>query len=322
MKVYLCIASLLLMHVSVRSQSCCINGTAVGLNAINGNATTLKKGKWLMDAGWEQRNFRSYDAASVAAHFPLDADTSVSGLSHTTVASLRISYGVTSRLTVSAVLPYVMTVKTTTLHFVNGEKHHEYTSYDNGLADASLSGLYLFSAPLNEHFQAFVMAGLELPTGNSDANQRSFVAGSGSFDPLAGIVLVKRWNRFSLKGNVVYKLTTKGNEGVDHGDLLSHDVSLVYMARKPIACDSVTKHLLSVNIFTDLGGEKIFAQEQDGSTLENTGSYRAFAGLGIQLGIKERFAFPVSIEVPVFEQLDGIQNSSGLRFKTGLSILF
>lgn len=319
MKRFLVWVSLLPGMIQVYAQSCCSAlCSAITLNSFSNNATGLQQGKWLVEGYGESRCFQRYEVMEVATFFPADADTLVSGMAHANLALLKLSYGLTSKFTLTVQQPYAFSVQTTILHLKNGAKHHELSYWNYGLADISLMGNYLF---LNEKsVSASLIAGVELPTGTTDLNQNSFIVGSGSYDPFGGISFMKKWNHFSLKGTILYKKTTKGFQDTWFGDFFNQNIILVYRPEAS-ACDTAEKANVKWNLFTGANGEKLFPQVKNDVEISNTGSFLAFAFAGTTVGIKEKWSFPLSVEIPFIQHINGIQNKSSTRIKIGITIL-
>ena len=189
------------------SQCACCAGAGIGSSNgdYNNGILTLRKKQFVLETYADYRTIQKGGA--------IEDDEKL--LKSMFIASLGARYGITNRLTVSALIPYV------TLETNSGN--------DNGLGDLMLIGTYNLYNKKSLSFA--VQAGVELPTGiqkESNFDNTTVVVGSGSTDPIGGLVFSKSWNRFVLQGNALYKYTTKGFHDNYYGSLTVHSLSLAY----------------------------------------------------------------------------------------------
>ena len=70
-----------------------------------------------------------------------------------------------------------------------------------------------------------------MPTGiqkGANFDNTTVVVGSGSYDPIAGIIIAKRWDKLNLQVNGLYKHTTDGFQGNYYGSIAIQNLSLSY----------------------------------------------------------------------------------------------
>lgn len=226
------------------------------------------------------------------------------------ISSIGLRYGITNKITVSALLPYV------SLYTNSGN--------DNGFGDLIL--MSTFNVYSVNNFNLALQAGIELPTGirkNSNFDNSTVVVGSGSYDPIFGIAFSKRWNKITLQGNGVYKYTTKGFENNYYGSLSTQNLILSYRIKGEnnfCSTDTIAKKetsKLGVNIFGGYYGEWLDKLKEDDIIDENSGHYLGFATLGTNLFYK-KWAFPLTVSIPVINNMNGKQNDAGYRLRIGI----
>jgi hypothetical protein len=176
---------------------------------------------------------------------------------------LGYSYGLTDRLMVSAILPYVARtgIREASHHHheeaeahahsdgseehehEGGEPHHEAAAEENetvdrgdteGIGDLSLFGQYRFYGQA-VGLQASLLAGIETPTGETGERdnqgelfEAEFQPGSGSWDPMLGLALSQAQGRWSFDGNVLYTIATEGTQQTDLGDRFHYNGAVTY----------------------------------------------------------------------------------------------
>lgn len=283
-------------------QCACCAGAGIGSSNgdYNNGILTLKKKQWIAETYADYRTIKDGNA--------IEEDEKL--LESMLINSLGIRYGITDKITVSALLPYV------TLNTNNGNDH--------GLGDLTLMGT--FNVLKNNEFNIALQAGAELPTGirkDSNFDNTTVVVGSGSVDPVAGIVFSKNWEKLTLQGNGFYKFTTPGFDGNKYGSLAIHNLSLSYKLKKGsafCAADSLeTKEAsnLGWSIFGGYYGEWLGKIVEDDVTDEDSGYYLGFANLGTNIAYK-KWSFPLTVSLPVIADMNGSQNKAGYRIRVGV----
>lgn len=226
------------------------------------------------------------------------------------IASLGARYGITNKFTVSALLPYV--------------KLETNSGNDNGLGDLMLIGTYNIYNKKGLSFAA--QAGVELPTGiqkESNFDNTTVVVGSGSIDPMAGIVFSKSWTKMVLQGNALYKFTTSGFQDNYYGSLTVHNLTLSYKLLEGSAfCATDVEETkvdsnVGVTIFAGYYGEWLDKIKEDDVVDEDSGYYMGFANLGTNLSYK-KWSFPLTLSLPIVEEMNGNQNAAGYRMRVGI----
>ena len=318
------VLALLFMYVwqsHAQSCSCCSsNSGGFASTTINDNVGLQEKSSWLIDLIYDYKLFSPYtpnDLKKIS-----DQKSDVMGIASAWVSSLRASYGMSKNLSLSVILPYVNIASTVNQKVDEQHDHVINSSPTLAFADASVFASYLFYDKNNVKLAA--MGGMELPTGKLPKQKDQIITGSGTFDPMFNLFASKRWNKFSARTNLAYKLTTLNSVGTDYGDFLNYQCGLSYQINKVVSadtlsCTAVPKTPL-LNIGLALLGENLHPIKESGVWVNNTGFYRNFASLNGSLLLKNKFAIYVAMDIPITQNNYGVQNASSYRFKIGTSL--
>lgn len=292
------------------SQCACCAGVGVGSSNgdYNNGILTLPKKMLVAETYGDYRSIQN----GIQQHTH-GADTTTGGeaiLNSMFIQSLGLRYGISNRFTISTLIPYVL------LHTEKGN--------DKGLGDLILIGT--FNLYYKNNLNIVLQSGIELPIGiqkNSNFDNTTVIIGSGSYDPIFGISLSKKWDKFMLQGSGLYKQTTNGFQGNYYGSLSVQNLSLSYrIAGENEVCSIDTlitnsKVKLGVSAFGGYYGEWLDKLKEDGIIDENSGHYLGFVTFGTNLSYK-RWAFPLTVSLPIINQMNGEQNNAGLRVRLGV----
>lgn len=284
------------------SQCACCAGAGVGSSNgdYNNGILTLPKHIWVAESYGDYRHIKEGDA--------IEDDEKL--LKSMFITSLGLRYGASDKITISALLPYIF------LHTNSGN--------DDGIGDLIL--LSTFNVYQHNNFDLALQGGVELPTGiqkSSNFDNTTVVVGSGSIDPMAGIMFSKRWNNLALQGNGLFKYTTDGFQKNYYGSLAVQNLSLSYKIKKGSAfcsMDSLDNKSVSNfgwNIFGGYYGEWLDKLKEDKIVDENSGYYLGFATIGTNLSYK-KWNFPLTFSLPVISNMNGDQNGAGIRLRLGV----
>lgn len=297
---------LLCASVPTYSQCACCAGAGIGSSngEYNNGLLTLPKGKAVVELYADYRTIK--DGAAPEEDEKL--------LTSMLINSVGVRYGVAKNFTVSALLPYV------SLYTGSGS--------DSGLGDLILLGTYTVYE--KNDFNFALQGGIELPTGvqkSSAFDNTTVIVGSGSYDPMAGLLFSKRWNDYTLSGNIMYKHTTPGFQQNYYGSLSVQNLSLSYRIKGAssicvVDADPKGEEAKSVSdfgwsVFAGYSGEWLDKLKEDGVVDDDSGHYLGLANLGTNLSY-QKWAFPVTVSLPVVSQMNGLQNDFGVRFRIGI----
>lgn len=300
----------------VNGQCACCAGAATGssgsLNNNNNGMFTIPKKQLVVEDYSEYRtiNIKSQHHEESGK----DEEDEETPLKSIFVNSLGARYGITDRITVSASIPYVF------LHTNSGN--------DNGLGDLMVMGT--FNVYSRQGINLALQGGVELPTGiqkGSNFDNTTVVVGSGSYDPLIGLLFSKQWeNNIAIQGNGFFKYTTNGFRGNYYGNISVHNLSVSYKIKEQTkevsnaSADSqyeVVKVNYRWTIFGGYYGEWLDKIREENVVDEDSGYYLGFTNLGANFNYG-KWSFPVMLSTPVVQAVNGNQNDAGIRLKVGL----
>ncbi|MEP7196055.1 MAG: hypothetical protein ABI851_06005 [Saprospiraceae bacterium] len=298
--------------IQLDAQCACCAGAGSGSS--NGNycngILSLKKRQIIAEANYDYRRIKEGDQV-VPMDSIVEGETALKSIG---IASIGLRYGINEKISLSASLPYA---------FLHTEKGN-----DKGVGDLVLLGNYNLLSRNN--FKLAVQAGIELPTGiqkGSNFDQTTVVVGSGSFDPIAGILFVKSWNKLSIQGNALYKQTTSGFDNNYYGSISIQNLIMAYRLKGETSfCnsndkDKITRSEFGWSVFGGYSGEWLDKITEDDIVDEDSGYYLGLLALGTSLSYHD-WSFPLSISLPIFQKLNGDQNESAYRMRIGVIKLF
>jgi hypothetical protein len=240
-----------------------------------------------------------------------DPGTTVRDHSATSLVTV-LGYGVTHKLALFGVLPYVDKEIDLT---VAGSRINRTAS---GLGDASIFARYT----LVQHdkpgrtFRVAPFAGVKVPTGDDDERDSlgrqpaSVQPGSGAWDVFGGIVATFQTFAFQADGQMSYRIKSEAN-GVDLGDELRLDGSLQYRLWPRQLGNGVPSFVYGV-----LESNLVYRNrnEVNGSDDANSGGTTLHLSPGLQY-VTKRWIVESVVQLPVIQNLHGtaLENDYVLR---------
>ena len=158
---------------------------------------------------------------------------------------------------------------------------------------------------------------------NSNFDNTTVIVGSGSYDPMGGIVFSKKWGELTLQGSGLFKRTTNGFHGNYYGNLSVQNISLSYriMGENDFcSLDTSTKmksSKMGLSVSAGYYGEWLDKIREDNIVDDNSGHYLGFANLGGVLSYK-KWGFPLTVSLPIINNMNGQQNDAGVRLRVGI----
>ena len=288
------------------SQCACCAGAGIGATNgdYNNGILTLPKKRVVLETYFDYRTIKNGTA--------LETDEKL--LTNMFINSIGVRYGILKKLTISVLLPYV------SLRTNNGS--------DSGLGDLILLGTY--SLYQNKKFNVALQGGIELPTGvqkDSKFDNSTIIVGSGSYDPMVGLLVSKKWDKLTLNGNLLYKKTTTGFEHNYYGSLSTQSLSISYKMKGETAICAVDEDEkkpttnFGLNANAGYTGEWLDKLIEEDVVDKNSGHYLGLANLGLTFSYK-KWALPVTFSQPIINKMNGIQNDFGFRIRVGIIRVF
>ncbi len=219
---------------------------------------------------------RALDDQHIHAH---DADYIQRG-------SFGFAYGVTDRFTLGVRVPYIRTVNRRMPEHTHGaESPILDLGTAAGIGDISLIGQYALTT--GPRWRSAVLGGVKIPTGETSVydNRGSRLGphdqpGSGSWDPIIGLVGSVSGARWSVDGNLIYTHATKGAQDATLGSMLEFRASLSYALRNHDLDERIN---WDVTVALELTGESQDKDEVAGVTEPHTGGTYALLGPALRL---------------------------------------
>ncbi len=152
-----------------------------------------------------------------------------------------------------------------------------------------------------------VFGGVEWPTGDdNDSDQfgrlpQPLQLGSGSVDPIAGVVWTTQTFDWELDADLGYKVNTKANN-FEFGDVLFYNVS--YQRRllpRELPDEGVPSFLYGV---MEINGSYAEKNEAAGIRDDNSGGHTVFLSPGIQW-VGYQWVVEASLQLPIIQNLNG-----------------
>jgi hypothetical protein len=213
-------------------------------------------------------------------------------------------YGIDARLMVMGVLPFLH--KRMAVSTPEGRITRETTGFGDLLAVARYSAVQL-DWP-GETIRLAPIVGVKLPTGaqkEADALGRfpqPFQLGSGSWDPLAGVVFTWQRLRWELDAEALYQLRTEAN-AFDAGDEARGDVSFQYrlLPWGPIGPGAPSF------FYAVLESSAIWTGKDRAAAIEdpNSGGVAWYVTPGVQW-ISKRSIVEVALQLPAVQRRNGV----------------
>ena len=298
-------------------------------------AETLSEGQWT--AGFRTEYLELDDISNTKLSNLSEKGKTAHSTDYLISPSVGVAYGVTDNFMIAGQLPYVKRrgIREAGHHDDEGgheeeheeeEEEHEEGSVEKlgdseGIGDATLYGQYRFINDASSGLQASVLLGIKMPTGETHEKTKDgerFEAehqpGSGSWDPLFGLALVKPWNAVSLGASLLYTHATEGSQDTDLGDGIFYGVSLSHR----LGTGGSHSHHdhgphAEWDAVLELNGEWRDKVDIDNADDNNTGGHVLFIAPGVRYGAAGGWAAALSLGVPVINNLNGTQSEPDWR---------
>jgi hypothetical protein len=315
-KNFLLFSIVIFCSIDLLSQCSCSSGTSVGLS--NGDYSNevfnLPKGKFAIEG---YGDYRTFIKIAEEHHHDMETMDSIEmteerHLENMFISSLGVKFGITNRIMVSALIPYV---------FLK-------TDQGNSRAFGDLVLLGTLGLYSKNDLNIAVSTGVEITTKkrrNPSFENTTVTVSSGSIDPMLGISASKKWNRVILQVSSVGKYTTQGFDKTNYGSVNAQNIAISYLLKsKTSNCssDSVMQDgKPKLAVFGGYYGEWLGQIDKEGEKDQNTGYYLGFATIGSSLTFKG-FSIPLTCSFPFIQDIRGEQVHSGYRIRLGIVKIF
>lgn len=262
---------------------------------------------------------RALDDAHVHAH---DTDYIQRG-------SLGLAYGFSDRLTLGLRIPYIRAVGRRAAEHTHGaESPILDLGTAAGLGDISVVGQYALTtgSGAGPRWRSAVLGGLKLPTGETRVHDNRGhrlgahdQPGSGSWDPILGVVGSVSGERWSVDGNLIYTHATKGAQDTKLGSLVEFRASVSYALRDHDADADID---WDVTVALELTGESLGKDEVSGITEEHTGGAYALLGPALRVTSPRGISFYGAAGFEVWEDVRDHAPPPDYRVMAGIGRVF
>jgi hypothetical protein len=302
-------------------QACLCGSHYANLNSAAGPvitipAYTLPRNRFVFGFGMNFTNFgefnnrklNSLNRKGVHAH---SIDTAL-------LLNANLSYGLTDDLDLIMVIPYYFGYDMRTTDMGNTINDGD----SIGFGDISLLAKYRFLNIEEHDFTMAAIAGIKMPTG--DTNQKNEFGyllgsddqpGSGSWDPIMGLALSKRFGKINLDSNVLYLLSTEGKQDTISGDQVFFNLGL---SRK---LESISTENFKWTTAFEVNGQWQEKVESLGIKDPNHGGLVIYLTPGLKLNYKDRVFTNIYTSFPTIQNLNGIQSDINLQLGFNLNFL-
>ncbi|MGH9380202.1 MAG: transporter [Thermoanaerobaculia bacterium] len=252
-------------------------------------ALPVTQGEWILRTQIMEFRFESDSTG-------LDRDLSVEAVPLVGV------YGLTPKLTLFAISPLLD--KELVVNTPVGRRSRG----DSGLGDVTLMARYT-AWQRDAHGRTSRLApfvGVEAPTGRDDAGDAlgplppTLQLGSGSWDPLAGVVFTHQTLRAEVDASLRYQLNTEGND-FETGDQARLDLSYQHRVLPRELGDGVPAFLFAVLESNLIWQDR---DEMGGVEVADSGGTTWFLAPGLQY-VQKRWVLEAVVQLPAVQDLHG-----------------
>ncbi len=188
------------------------------------------------------------------------------------------------------------------------------------LALAAKVGVYQRDRP-RLTTRAALFGRVKLPTGDDDAVgaageplPKTLQLGTGSVDYSAGLIVTHSDGPLGLSGDLIYDFNT-ASDGFAFGDVLHYDIALGYRVLPRVYR---TYPARQINLYIEANGIWSGRSTSGGVALPDSGGSLLLLSPGVQFIPWPSVAFEATLQVPVWQDLNGAQLEFDPVFKVGL----
>ncbi len=237
---------------------------------------------------------------------------------HTQSVLLGVSYSVNNRFSIDGFFSYVNQIRT-----INFPGFPQDQIKTNGLGDMVFLAKYILTKPSATSTQVTIGLGAKLPTGASDLTRNGITLnadvqpGSGALDAIFWGNLIKNIparRSMNFLSTITYRAT---GENDSYFGTQVYELGNELQIRAGIS-DRLNLGNLVFDPSLSLRYRHVVRDINDGSELVNTGGKWVFVIPAISYLIKENLSANITVELPLYANVDGTQLSPTSRFNAGL----
>jgi hypothetical protein len=256
--------------------------------------------------------------------------------------SASLAYGVADNLTLALGVPFIRRddLREGTHQHTGGVALNgvEDLGSPSGLGDATLLGQYRFAGDEHSAWQAAFLAGVKLPTGathehapSGERLETEHQPGTGSWDPLLGFAVSRRFERVSVDANVLYQFSTSGAQATRLGDRTQYNLAVSYRVggehhheheHGGEEHEHAEHHAPTVDLVLELNGEWEGRQKVAGVVEQESGGRVLYLSPGVRLTVSEGWAASLSLGLPVAQRIRLSHPENDYRLVMGVARAF
>ncbi|MBI3994804.1 MAG: transporter [Nitrospirae bacterium] len=163
--------------------------------------------------------------------------------------------------------------------------------------------------------RAILIGGVKLSTAEDDKSglPPPMQLGTGSTDYTVGTAVSRIGHRLGYYSDLKYTIKNKGN-GYEFGDTLNYDLAVGYRLLPGIYESYPAKQL---NLFLELNGLYAQKDRSNGQKVHDSGGHSLFLSPGIQFIPLKTALFEASVQIPIFQDLNGDQLKTDYTYLIG-----
>jgi len=279
------------------------------------SAVPLAAGGWSLAVRYEEQQFDRLSDDTLLSLAETDPGADLHSVDAVKTTLFNVSYGFSENVAFSLSLPFIerTDIRAPHLHAEDNELEIEREGDSSGIGDAKLFGLWRF-AKGEQHSTALIF-GISAPTGKDDDTspegemyEQEFQPGSGSWDPLLGIVFSRNFGRIGLDASTTYNFVSEGSQQTDLGDWITYNTGVSYLLNPD--ADLQWRLVVEAN---GLWRDKLI---QSGEEERNAGGNWLNLAPGIVAAGKNWSVF-VNVALPVVNNPGGDQDEQDYRMQIG-----
>ena len=229
-------------------------------------------------------------------------------------------YGFTEKFSGIATIPYIYRKQRT------NSGSDRITRKTSGLGDITFLGKYrIYTKDFpGATSRLSLLGGLELPTGRSGDSDsvgklsRTFQTGSGSWDPIIGATYSNQTLDNEWDYNLTYQFNTEAHN-FEFGDVLKYTIAY---QKRLLPWELPDEGLYTqFNAVLELNGEWKQRNRNESGSVDASGGNIIYLSPGLQVASK-RFVAETSVQLPVFQDLNGTQVETDYVIITSLRVTF
>ena len=121
--------------------------------------------------------------------------------------------------------------------------------------------------------------------------------------------------RVTLDASAQYTLRTEAHD-FKVGDRIDTGAAVAYRLTDD------PKEFPRTSVFGELNGRRLFQSESNGQRDPNSGGYSIFVSAGVKVGFTDNVAWTIALQVPVWQDLNGEQQTTQSKATTGITFSF